>query len=133
VGARVTQVEPGDDLRPYFGAADAFVLPAIYDPWPLVALEAMACGLPVLASTKSGAADLVVEHGAGFAVPSADVPALAAAMTSLLDVPTRATLGANARSAVRPFSPAAVALQLVLLYRDLFAASVPVPATLNAA
>lgn len=120
---RVTLVDSGSDLRPYYGAADAFVLPATYDPSPLAALEAMACALPVVVSTRSGAAELVVEHDAGFTCPAADVAELAARMRTLLDPTIRATLGANGRNAVRPFSPSAIALQLVLLYRDLFATS----------
>ena len=38
---------------PYYGAADAFVLPTLYDPCPNAALEAMACALPIVTSTKS--------------------------------------------------------------------------------
>jgi UDP-glucose:(heptosyl)LPS alpha-1,3-glucosyltransferase len=125
VGDRVTLV-PGDvDRRPYYGAADAFVLPSLYDPSPDVALEAMACALPVITSTKSGAASLLQECDGGLVCPSGDVAALAAHMRLSQDTATRARLAGNARRAVLPFSPSAITLQQVLLYRDLLAKPVP--------
>jgi UDP-glucose:(heptosyl)LPS alpha-1,3-glucosyltransferase len=123
VWERVALIGPQEDPRPFFGAADAFVLPTYYDPCPNAALEAMACGLPIVTSTKSGAAELVLEHDAGFVCPASDVDSLAWHMTTLTDAQARATLGARAREAVRPLTPAAMTLQLVLLYRDLLAAA----------
>ena len=124
VADRITVADPELDLRAYYGAADAFVLPTLYDPAPDSTLEAMACGLPVVTSTKSGAAELLLEHDAGFVCPAGDVAGLAAQMRSLLSWETRERLGANARKAALPLSPAAITLQLVLLYRDLLAATV---------
>ena len=124
VADRVTVADPQVDLRLYYGAADVFVLPTLYDPAPDATLEAMACGLPVVTSTKSGAAELLLEHDAGFVCPAGDVAGLAAQMRSLLVPETRERLGANARKAALPLSPAAITLQLVLLYRDLLAATV---------
>jgi UDP-glucose:(heptosyl)LPS alpha-1,3-glucosyltransferase len=123
VAERVAWLGPQEDPRPFFGAADAFVLPTYYDPCPNAALEAMACGLPVVTSTKSGAAELVLEHDAGFVCPASDIDSLAWHMTTLTDAQARATLGARAREAVLPLTPAAMTLQLVLLYRDLLAAA----------
>jgi UDP-glucose:(heptosyl)LPS alpha-1,3-glucosyltransferase len=127
VGGRVTFAGRQADTRPYYGAADAFVLPSLYDPSPDTALEAMACGLAIVTSTKSGAAELVLEHEGGLVCPSGDVAALAAHLRTLQDATTRARLGANARRAVLPLSPAAGTRALVLLYRDLLAASVSAP------
>jgi UDP-glucose:(heptosyl)LPS alpha-1,3-glucosyltransferase len=123
VAQRVALLGPHDDVRPFYGAADAFVLPTLYDPCPNAALEAMACGLPVVTSTKCGAAELVLEHEAGFVCPSRDVDSLAWHMMTLTDAAARAALGARAREAVLPLTPAAMTLQLVLLYRDLLAAA----------
>jgi UDP-glucose:(heptosyl)LPS alpha-1,3-glucosyltransferase len=125
VGSRVTLVGGDADPRPYYGAADAFVCPAIYDPSPRSTLEAMACALPVIASPKSGAAELLREHRGGLVCPSGDVGALAAHMRTLQDPSTRAVLAANARRAVQPLSPPAITLQQVLLYRDLLATRAP--------
>jgi UDP-glucose:(heptosyl)LPS alpha-1,3-glucosyltransferase len=124
VGHRVAIVGPVDDPKPFFGAADAFVLPTLYDPCPNAALEAMACALPVATSTKSGVAELLLEHDGGFVSASRDVAALASNMRALLDGATRERLGANARDAVLPLTPEAMTLQLVLLYRDLLASTV---------
>jgi UDP-glucose:(heptosyl)LPS alpha-1,3-glucosyltransferase len=83
IDARVTLVGHTGDARPYYGAADVFVLPSIYDPSPDAALEALACGLPVITSAKAGAAELVYEHHCGLVCTSGDVPALADHMRTL--------------------------------------------------
>ena len=123
VARRVALLGPQEDVRPFYGAADAFVLPTLYDPCPNAALEAMACALPVVTSTKCGAAELILEHDAGFVCSSRDVDSLARHMNTLGDAGARAALGARAREAVLPLTPAAMTLQLVLLYRDLLAAA----------
>jgi len=123
IADRVTLTGRVDDPRPYYGAADAFVQPSLYDPSPGAALEAMACGLPVIATAKSGAAELVLENAAGEVCASGDVAAMAARMQALRDPATRARYSANARRAVLPLSPEAVTLQQVLLYRDLLGAA----------
>jgi UDP-glucose:(heptosyl)LPS alpha-1,3-glucosyltransferase len=119
LSGRVTLAGPQADPRPYYGAADAFVLPTLYDPCPNAALEAMACALPIVTSTRSGAADLALQHDAGFACAPGDAVALAAHMQALLDAPLRERLGANARNAVLPLTPAAMTAQLLALYRTL--------------
>ncbi len=132
VAERVTIAPAEADSRSCYGAADVFVLPTLYDPAPESTLEAMACGLPVVTSTKSGAAELLLKHDAGLVCPAGDVAGLAAQMRTLLDPDTRSRLGANARRAVLPLTPAAITLQLVLLYRDLLAATVHAKATKRA-
>jgi len=124
VADRVTVADQEMDPRGCYGAADAFVLPTLYDPAPESTLEAMACELPVVTSTKSGAAELVLANDAGLVCPAGDIAGLAAQMRTLLDATTRRRQGVNARRAVLPLSPAAITLQLVLLYRDLLAATV---------
>ncbi len=121
---RVTFAGPQMDAKPYFGAADAFVLPTRYDPLPNAALEAMACGLPVVTSTKSGAAELVTGHDAGFVCDSRDAATLATHLRALQDPALRARQGDNARRAMLPLTPESMTLALVLLYRALLEASV---------
>ena len=128
---RATLVGQPDDPRTYLGAADAFVQPAAYDPRPTAVLDAMAAGLPPIVTERSGAAALVRAHDAGIVVPPRDAAALAAAMTTLAARERRGPAATAARAAVLPYSPAAVTLKAVLLYRDLLAATVrarPAPA-----
>jgi UDP-glucose:(heptosyl)LPS alpha-1,3-glucosyltransferase len=118
---RVTFTGAVADPRPYYGAADAFVLPTLYDPCPNAALEAMACALPVVTSTRSGAAELALAHDAGLVCPAGDANALAQRMRAVQDAPLRLRLGGNARNAVLPLSSAAMTARLVALYRELMA------------
>ncbi len=124
VRSRVTFLPAATEVAPFYGAADAFVLPAIYDAFPDAAMEAMASGLPVVTSTRSGAAELVAEHDAGFVCDARDVTALSGHLQALFDPELRARLGANARAGVLPLSPSAMTLKLVLLYKELLEASV---------
>ena len=124
VAARVIFAGPQVDPKPFFGAADAFVLPTLYDPCPNAALEALACALPVITSTKSGAAELVLLHHAGLVCPSRDVAGLVAHMQAMRDPQLRAAMGQRGRTAVEPLTPAAMTLQLVLLYKQLLESSV---------
>ncbi|MCC7039404.1 MAG: glycosyltransferase family 4 protein [Burkholderiales bacterium] len=124
VGERVTFAGYQADVAPYLGAADAFVLPAPYDPSADATMEAMARGLPVVTSTRSGAADLVLAHDAGITCPADDADAFAAAMRTLLDASTRQAMGERARDAVLPYAPAATTLALVLVYKELLEASI---------
>lgn len=77
IGARVRFLGGQRDVRPYYGTADCFVLPTLYDPMPNAALEALACGLPVVTSTSCGAAELIESGFSGFVGDALDVPELA--------------------------------------------------------
>lgn len=68
-----------DDLPVYYASASAFVLPSTLEPWGLVVNEAMACGLPILASSQCGCVhDLVFPGLNGWVFDPADVAGLAA-------------------------------------------------------
>src|SRR6476661_2829995 len=107
IASRVALVGAQDDPKPFYGAADVFVLPTLYDPCPNAALEAMACGLPVVTSTKCGAAELVLEHDAGFVCDAGDLDALTAHMSTLTDAEARTGRGERAREAVLTLTPEA--------------------------
>jgi len=116
---RVTFAGALTDPRPWYGAADAFVLPTLYDPFPNAALEAMAAGLPIATSTRSGAAELALEFDAGYVSAPGDIDALAANLASLLEAAHRTRMGANARRAVLPLTAEAMSARLLALYSSL--------------
>lgn len=96
------------ELLPFYAHAGCFVLPSTREPWGLVVNEAMAAGLPVLASNRCGCAvDLVQEGESGFTFDPED----AAALTGLLltmDQKTaaeRAAMGVRSAEIIRGFSP----------------------------
>jgi UDP-glucose:(heptosyl)LPS alpha-1,3-glucosyltransferase len=63
---RVRFTGPAGDVASYYSAADVFALPTQYEPWGLVIVEAMACGLPVLTSRLAGASIAVQEGRNGY-------------------------------------------------------------------
>ena len=75
------------DITRFYGAGDLFVLPTVYEPFPNVNLEAMACGLPVVTSTTAGGVDLVEPGQTGFLVEDpADSRAMADCLESFRDL-----------------------------------------------
>lgn len=107
------------DVKPYYGAADALTLPTLYDPFPNVALEAMASGLPVVTSLKCGAAELIENGKNGFVGDALDVEAQAGFMRALLNPKIRQDIGHAAQRTVEPLTLAAMSDKLVQLYRKL--------------
>lgn len=106
------------DTKPFYGAADAFVLPTRYDPFPNAALEAFACGLPVITSTKSGAAELIENGKNGYVCDALDVAGFCSAMQQV-SARGGSSYETAARDTVADFSPVAMTRQLLALYRDL--------------
>lgn len=90
------------DVPALLAASDAFVMCSLWEGLGLVFLEAMAAGLPVLATRVSAVPEVVVEGRTGLLVPPSDDAALAAAMLALARDPSlRARLGAAGRERVR--------------------------------
>ena len=116
VADRVVFAGPRTDPRPFLGAADAFVLPTLYDPLSNAVLEALACGLPVVTSTRCGAGELVVAHAAGWTCEATDDAAFAERMRALLDPGERARRAAGALAAVAPLTPENMTRRLLDLY-----------------
>lgn len=120
IANRVRFVGAVSDVRPFLAAADAFVLPTLYDPFPNAALEAMAAGLPVVTSTKCGAAEIVAEGETGFVRDALDEGGLAECLDRL-DPATARRLGLAARDAVTPLTPEAMGREYLALYERLLA------------
>jgi UDP-glucose:(heptosyl)LPS alpha-1,3-glucosyltransferase len=117
---RVSFVGGVNDVRQFYAAADIFVLPTLYDPLPNACLEAMACGLPVITSTGSGAAELITNGVEGFVVDALDTPAIADAIeTSLVSAMSDNLMGKNAAAKVATLTPRTMAANYVALYREL--------------
>lgn len=112
---RVRFVGAVSDVRPYYAAADSFALATLYDPQPNAALEAMACGLPVLTTTQCGVAELLREGESGHVADHADLDGLVRGLDALEPGPA-ARMGQAAREAVAGFTPEAMAREYLALY-----------------
>jgi len=119
-----------DAMPALLRSADAVVCVPWYEPFGIVPLEAMACGVPVVASAVGGQVDSVVDGVTGVHVPPRDPAALAAALRALLaDPERRAALGAAAaRRARRRYAFERIAGATREVYADVVSAADAVPA-----
>ncbi|HVI08330.1 MAG TPA: glycosyltransferase family 4 protein [Candidatus Binatia bacterium] len=104
-----------EDLPEFYALGDALVFPTYSDTWGLVVNEAMACGLPIIATDVAGcAADLVKDGENGFVLPPHDPARLALLMTRMAeDCGCRAEMSARSRELVSAYSPEAWAEGMV--------------------
>jgi glycosyltransferase involved in cell wall biosynthesis len=102
-----------EELPAQLSRAHVFAAPSKYEPGPgLVCLEAMACGLPVVACDGAGAAEVVTSGRNGFLVPPGDSEALAERLGTLLaDSQTREHMAAHARDDVQREADSALCLR----------------------
>ncbi|MEZ0395897.1 MAG: glycosyltransferase [Anaerolineales bacterium] len=111
-----------DTLPYYYSAADVVVMPSHYESFGMVALEAMACGTPVIASQVGGLAFLVQDGVTGYTVPAEDAVALCDRLTTLLgDESLRRRLGFQAAEYARAYDWGQIAARIVDVYRQLAA------------
>jgi UDP-glucose:(heptosyl)LPS alpha-1,3-glucosyltransferase len=111
------------DVLPYYGMADAFILPTLYDPFPNAALEALACGLPIIVSEACGAKEVVVEGQTGWVCSASNVNSLSRLMLlasqGLTDPERRLIFQTAARAVAEQYSLAELGKKLHALYAKL--------------
>jgi D-inositol-3-phosphate glycosyltransferase len=124
VSDRVRFVAPQrhERLRTFYRAADACIVPSRSESFGLVALEAAACGTPVVAAAVGGLKSLVDDQHTGFLIESREPAAFAAAVDQLLrDRDLAAEMGVSAHARSRRYSWSITAGRLRRLYADLAA------------
>ncbi len=105
------------ELPAYYRAADVVAVPSFYESFGLVAVEAMACGTPVVASRAGGLAFTVDDGRTGYLVPHNDPLALATRLRAVLaDADVRSRLGAQATVAAQRFSWSVITSRVVHIY-----------------
>ncbi|MFZ4517490.1 MAG: glycosyltransferase [Microthrixaceae bacterium] len=122
LGDRVTFVPPVPHhlLSTYYRAADMVVVPSRSESFGLVALEAAACGIPVVASDVGGLRTVVRHDETGFLVDGSDPSDMAGRVAELLAHPARAAaMGRAAAAGARDYSWSTTAARLRRLYADL--------------
>lgn len=119
---RFVPPQPHEGLATYYRAADVCLVPSRSESFGLVALEAAACGTPVVAAAVGGLQTLVDDRVTGFLVEGGGSEAFAASTAELLSDPARsARMGAAASVLARRYSWSITAARLRRLYGDLTA------------
>ncbi len=106
-----------DELPYYYSAADVCIVPSHYESFGMVALEALACGTPVVASRVGGLTYIVEDGVNGFLVPTGDSAALAHRIAQLLqDCQLRRQMGLYGMELARDYAWPRIADRIVELY-----------------
>ena len=111
---------PCDAVIDMYKAADIFAVPSVSEGFGLVAIEAMAAGLPVVASGVGGLKDLIDDGKNGLLCTAASPPSMAAAIGRILDAPDLGhRLVVGAERTVRRYDWASINRDYLRLYRQL--------------
>lgn len=116
IGANVQFLGKQENVLPYLAAADAMILPSVYDPFPSAALEGFAAGLPVITSEACGARDIARELDPGLVRGANDIPGLADAISIALRLSADAETRVRARAIAARFDTGTMADRLLALY-----------------
>lgn len=113
-----------EDIGGFLAALDVFVMPSRSEAWGLAALEAMAHGIPVVASRTGGLERIVADGETGWLVPPGDPEALASALLAAASDRQRLhSMGAAARLRAEMFSATAAAEKTEAFYREILASA----------
>lgn len=104
------------DMKRYYHAADICVTSSRIEGLPFNVMEAMACGLPVIATRIKGHIDLIDQGENGFLYPFDDQQAFISAARSLFDAEKRKKMGENAIKKVQPYGMVTVFPELTAIY-----------------
>jgi D-inositol-3-phosphate glycosyltransferase len=109
-----------DKLPYYYSAAALVVMPSHYESFGMVALEAMACGTPVIASEVGGLAYLVKDGETGFTIPDGEPEELCEKISWLLNDPhLQQTMSQRAVEYAQDYAWEKIAAQIVEVYKSL--------------
>lgn len=109
-----------DTLPYYYSAAEVLVMPSHYESFGMVALEAMACGTPVIASEVGGLAYLVRDGETGFTIPAEEPDTLCEKLSWLLnDAELHQKMSTQAAEYAKAYAWEKIAKQIVDVYEEL--------------
>jgi glycosyltransferase involved in cell wall biosynthesis len=120
---RITFAGQVSNVQPFYAAADVFVLPSHSEGSPNVLLEAMAAGVPIVATAVGGVPEIVADEESALLVPPKNPNALAAAIDRVLQDSALAGRLTTVASALveREHSPERYARSLISLYQEVIA------------
>jgi len=115
-------IDSDEEIRQAYAAADIFILPSLEDNFPNTVLEAMSCGVPVVAFDAGGMPDVIKNGVTGQLVPACDHQAMGEAILSLIFNPEkRKEMGKNCREImIEKYSITVQAQHYATLYRELY-------------
>jgi UDP-glucose:(heptosyl)LPS alpha-1,3-glucosyltransferase len=106
------------ETLPFYQLSDGLLLPTLYDPFPNVILEAMACGLPVITSDTCGGAEFIEQGRNGFFCDALDIKRLKEALMAIPSWEKNNNMGMAAREKVKDATPERLSSQLISLYQN---------------
>jgi glycosyltransferase involved in cell wall biosynthesis len=126
--SQVTFASHQHDVLPFYGLADAMILPSHSEGSPHVVLEAMSAGVPIIATRVGGIPEILTDNRTALLVPPRNAEAMSSAISRLLASPELAeSLASNAREVlIQRFSHKAYKESLLSIYDELLSTASPV-------
>ncbi|WP_223592357.1 glycosyltransferase [Neobacillus bataviensis] len=107
-----------DDVHPYLNKADIFVLPSTWEGMPITLIEAMATGLPIVATNVGGVPDMIKDNISGLLVDTNKEEIAAALLKLIYDENLRQQLGSAAKDASKQFSAQEMAREYIKVFEN---------------